>query len=175
MVGYFVLALCPFAREPYEEVLRMLTSGIPGSRAVARVNRSSLHRARSRLGEDVLETVFRTATANAASPTRWPAPAASETWSSLTAASGRSSSLTPSPGGRGSAGQAPVQPPRHRPGGTSGRLVPVDGAAGQRGPAPSRTRGPSLPKHAIQAEEHPPGREAGMRGAAEPAALSACV
>ncbi|MEU2222243.1 IS4 family transposase [Streptomyces sp. NPDC018347] len=33
--------------------------GIPGSRALARVNRSSLCRARVRLGEEVLETVFR--------------------------------------------------------------------------------------------------------------------
>ncbi|WP_051836531.1 transposase domain-containing protein [Streptomyces sp. NRRL F-2580] len=174
MVVYFVLALCLFARESYEEVLRLLTSGIPGTRVVARVNRSSLCRARARLGENVLETVFRqvpgplatpdtpgawwrglrllaldgtqfdlpdstsngdtfdgpsttgcvpfgfprserwywprsertessmptsaaTATASAASPTRWPAPPAPETWSSPTAASGRSSSLTPSP------------------------------------------------------------------------------
>nr|WP_281277911.1 transposase domain-containing protein [Streptomyces globosus] len=59
LVVYFVLALCLFARESYEEVLRVLTSGTPGSRALARVNRSSLCRARARLGEDVLETVFR--------------------------------------------------------------------------------------------------------------------
>ncbi|MGV4985795.1 IS4 family transposase [Streptomyces sp. NRAIS4] len=59
LVVYFVLALCLFARESYEEVLRVLTSGIPGSRALARVNRSSLCRARVRIGEDVLETVFR--------------------------------------------------------------------------------------------------------------------
>ncbi|MEU4507624.1 hypothetical protein [Streptomyces sp. NPDC024089] len=37
----------------------MPTSGIPGSRALARVNRSSLCRARVRLGEEVLETAFR--------------------------------------------------------------------------------------------------------------------
>ncbi|MGW9073570.1 transposase domain-containing protein, partial [Streptomyces yangpuensis] len=41
----FVLALCLFARESYEEVLRVLTSGTPGSRALARANRSSLCRA----------------------------------------------------------------------------------------------------------------------------------
>jgi len=41
LVVYFVLALCLFARESYEDVLRVLTSGIPGSRALARVNRSS--------------------------------------------------------------------------------------------------------------------------------------
>ncbi|MGW7789334.1 MULTISPECIES: transposase domain-containing protein [Streptomyces] len=58
-VVHFVLALCLFARESYEEVLRVLTSGIPGSRALARVIRSSLCRARARLGEDVPETVFR--------------------------------------------------------------------------------------------------------------------
>ncbi|MER6851576.1 IS4 family transposase [Streptomyces flaveolus] len=59
LVVYFVLALCLFARESYEEVMRMLTSGIPGSRVLARVNRSSLCRARVRLGEEVLETMFR--------------------------------------------------------------------------------------------------------------------
>ncbi|MCX4790215.1 transposase domain-containing protein [Streptomyces sp. NBC_01221] len=59
LVVYFVLALCLFARESYEEVIRMLTSGVPGSRVLARVNRSSLCRARVRLGEEVPETVFR--------------------------------------------------------------------------------------------------------------------
>ncbi len=59
LVVYFVLALCLFARESYEEVMRMLTSGIPGSRVLAQVNRSSLCRARVRLGEEVLETMFR--------------------------------------------------------------------------------------------------------------------
>ncbi|WP_308294483.1 transposase domain-containing protein [Streptomyces sp. RKAG290] len=39
LVVYFVLALCLFARESYEEVLRVLTSGIPGSRTLASVNR----------------------------------------------------------------------------------------------------------------------------------------
>ncbi|MEU3321535.1 IS4 family transposase [Streptomyces sp. NPDC006785] len=68
LVVYFVLALCLFARESYEEVLGMLTSGIPGSQALARVNRSSLCRARSRLGEDVLETPFREVTGPLATP-----------------------------------------------------------------------------------------------------------
>ncbi|WP_405861900.1 transposase domain-containing protein [Streptomyces sp. NBC_00090] len=68
LVVYFVLALCLFARESYEEVLRVLTSGIPGSRALARVNRSSLCRARSRLGEDVLETLFREVAGPLATP-----------------------------------------------------------------------------------------------------------
>ncbi|MEU7322632.1 transposase domain-containing protein [Streptomyces griseoviridis] len=53
LVVYFVLGLCLFARESYEEVIRMLTSGIPGSRVLARVNRSPLCRARVRLGEEV--------------------------------------------------------------------------------------------------------------------------
>lgn len=35
LVVYFVLALCLLARESYEEVLRVLTSSIPGSRALA--------------------------------------------------------------------------------------------------------------------------------------------
>lgn len=68
LVVYFVLALCLFARESYEEVLRVLTSGIPGSHALARVNRSSLCRARARLGEDVLETVFRQVAGPLAAP-----------------------------------------------------------------------------------------------------------
>lgn len=34
LIVYFVLAPCLFAQESYEEVLRMLTSGIPGSRAL---------------------------------------------------------------------------------------------------------------------------------------------
>ncbi|MFF8670045.1 transposase domain-containing protein [Streptomyces sp. NPDC015242] len=68
LVVYFVLALCLFARESYEEVLRVLTSGIPGSRTLARVNRSSLCRARVRLGENVLETVFRQVAGPLATP-----------------------------------------------------------------------------------------------------------
>ncbi|MGW2859801.1 IS4 family transposase [Streptomyces sp. NPDC001205] len=68
LVVYFVLALCLFARESYEEVIRMLTSGIPGSRVLARVNRSSLCRARLRLGEEVLETVFRQVAGSLATP-----------------------------------------------------------------------------------------------------------
>ncbi|MFE1891734.1 transposase domain-containing protein [Streptomyces microflavus] len=68
LVVYFVLALCLFARESYEEVLRVLTSGIPGSRALTSVNRSSLCRARSPLGEEVLETVFRQVAGPLATP-----------------------------------------------------------------------------------------------------------
>ncbi|TDD75789.1 transposase domain-containing protein [Actinomadura rubrisoli] len=45
LVVYFVLALCLFARESYEEVIRLLTSGLPGYRALIAVNRSSLFRA----------------------------------------------------------------------------------------------------------------------------------
>lgn len=68
LVVYFMLGLCLFARESYEEVLRVLTSGIPGSGALARVNRSSLCRARSRLGEDVMETLFRLVAGPLATP-----------------------------------------------------------------------------------------------------------
>ncbi|MGQ4488742.1 hypothetical protein ACN6LM_006220 [Streptomyces sp. SAS_281] len=49
---YFVLALCLLAREPYEEVLRVLTGGIPGSRALARVLRVPQWQAERRLGVD---------------------------------------------------------------------------------------------------------------------------
>ncbi|MFF3616763.1 transposase domain-containing protein [Streptomyces sp. NPDC002580] len=41
-VVYFVLGLRLFARESCEEVIRVLTSRTPGSRALARANRSSL-------------------------------------------------------------------------------------------------------------------------------------
>ncbi|MFE2971007.1 transposase domain-containing protein [Streptomyces sp. NPDC059340] len=51
--------MCLFAWESYEEVLRVLTSGIPGSQALTRANRTSLCRARSRLGEEVLESLFK--------------------------------------------------------------------------------------------------------------------
>ncbi|WP_414719777.1 transposase domain-containing protein [Streptomyces sp.] len=59
LVMYLVLALCLFAREPGRGSAAGLTSDISGGRALAQVNRSSLCRARVRLGEDVLETVFR--------------------------------------------------------------------------------------------------------------------
>jgi hypothetical protein len=59
LVVYFVLALCLFARESYEEVIRLLASGLPGSRVLVQINRSSLSRARARLGDQVLEALFR--------------------------------------------------------------------------------------------------------------------
>ena len=59
LVVYFVLGLCLFARESYEEVVRLLAGGLPGSRALAGVNRSSLCRARVRLGEQVMDSLFR--------------------------------------------------------------------------------------------------------------------
>ncbi|MEU6370903.1 transposase domain-containing protein [Streptomyces sp. NPDC046931] len=73
LVVYFVLTLCLFARESCEEVLRVLSSSVPGSRALARVNRSSPCRARARLGQDVPGTnVFTETGANRAGP---PCPA----------------------------------------------------------------------------------------------------
>ncbi|WP_222720315.1 IS4 family transposase [Actinomadura sp. HBU206391] len=68
LVVYFVLALCLFARESYEEVIRLLTSGLPGSRALVQINRSSLYRARARLGDQVLETLFRQVAGPLATP-----------------------------------------------------------------------------------------------------------
>ncbi|MGW3029058.1 transposase domain-containing protein [Streptomyces sp. NPDC001221] len=70
LVVCFVLALCLFARESYEEVLGVLYNGVPCSRALERVNRSLLCRARARLGQDVPETNVITETgANRAGPT----------------------------------------------------------------------------------------------------------
>ncbi|MFD4524458.1 hypothetical protein ACFWP7_11180 [Streptomyces sp. NPDC058470] len=48
--------------------LRIPTSGIPGSRALAPINRSSLRRARIRLGGEVLETVLRQVAGSLAAP-----------------------------------------------------------------------------------------------------------
>ncbi|MFD5616834.1 transposase domain-containing protein, partial [Kitasatospora sp. NPDC127060] len=59
LVVYFVLGLCLFARESYEEVVRLLTTGLPGTTALRRVNKSSLCRARARLGPEPLESLFR--------------------------------------------------------------------------------------------------------------------
>jgi hypothetical protein len=59
LVVYFVLALCLFARELYEEVVRLLSVGMPGTMALRRVNRSSLCGARARLGPEPLESLFR--------------------------------------------------------------------------------------------------------------------
>jgi hypothetical protein len=49
-------------------VLHVLTGGIPGSQALTRANRSSLCRARSRLGEEVLESLFRQVAGPLATP-----------------------------------------------------------------------------------------------------------
>lgn len=46
------------------------TNGVPGSGVLARVNRSSLSRARARLGEGVLETLFRQVAGPLAGPDR---------------------------------------------------------------------------------------------------------
>jgi len=59
LVVYFVLALCLFARESYEEVVRLLSTGVPGTMSLRRVNKSSLCRARARLGPEPLESLFR--------------------------------------------------------------------------------------------------------------------
>ncbi|MFI0486760.1 transposase domain-containing protein [Actinomadura sp. 9N215] len=68
LVVYFVLALCLSARESYEEILQLLTGGLPGSTALVRANRSSLFRARARLGPEVLETLFRQVAGPLATP-----------------------------------------------------------------------------------------------------------
>ncbi|MFJ5635187.1 transposase domain-containing protein [Streptomyces goshikiensis] len=74
LVVYFVLALCLFAREPYKKVMWLLTNGLPASRALNTASRSSLYHARSRLGEEVLEAIFREVAAPLAtesSPESW--------------------------------------------------------------------------------------------------------
>ncbi|MEU2765069.1 IS4 family transposase [Streptomyces sp. NPDC007094] len=56
---YFVLALCLFPRVDYLEVLRLLKAGEPGLRSWSGVNKSSLTRARQRLGWTVMRDLFR--------------------------------------------------------------------------------------------------------------------
>lgn len=51
---YFVLALCLFPRVDYPEFLRLLKVGEPGLRSWSGVNKSSLTRARQRLGWTVI-------------------------------------------------------------------------------------------------------------------------
>ncbi|MGW3401168.1 transposase domain-containing protein, partial [Streptomyces zhihengii] len=55
---YFVLALCLFPRVDYLEVLRLLKAGEPGLRPWSGVNKSSLTRARQRLGWTVMRDLF---------------------------------------------------------------------------------------------------------------------
>lgn len=56
---YFVLALCLFPRVDYLEVLRLLKVGEPGLREWSGVNKSSLTRARQRLGWLVMRDLHR--------------------------------------------------------------------------------------------------------------------
>ncbi|MFE2945347.1 IS4 family transposase [Streptomyces sp. NPDC059255] len=58
---YFVLALCLFPRVDYLEVLRLLKAGDPGLREWSGVNKSSLARARQRLGWEVMRDLHRAA------------------------------------------------------------------------------------------------------------------
>ncbi|MEN1889740.1 IS4 family transposase [Streptomyces mirabilis] len=56
---YFVLALCLFPQADYLEVLRLVKAGEPTLRPWAGVNKSSLTRARQRLGWPVMRELFR--------------------------------------------------------------------------------------------------------------------
>ncbi|MFG2794951.1 transposase domain-containing protein [Streptomyces sp. NPDC048419] len=56
---YFVLALCLFPQADYLEVLRLVKAGEPTLRPWAGVNKSSLKRARRRLGRLVIRELFR--------------------------------------------------------------------------------------------------------------------
>ncbi|MFZ4250447.1 IS4 family transposase [Streptomyces griseoincarnatus] len=56
---YFVLAMCLFPQADYLEVLRLVKTGDPGLRPWAGVNKSSLTRARQRLGWTVMRELFR--------------------------------------------------------------------------------------------------------------------
>ncbi len=57
--AYFVLALCLFPQADYLEVLRLVKAGEPTLRPWAGVNKSSLTRARQRLGWPVMRELFR--------------------------------------------------------------------------------------------------------------------
>ncbi|MFF3460783.1 IS4 family transposase [Streptomyces sp. NPDC002730] len=56
---YFVLAMCLFPQADYLEVLRLVKASEPGLRPWAGVNKSSLSRARQRLGWPVMRELFR--------------------------------------------------------------------------------------------------------------------
>ncbi|MFD9622053.1 transposase domain-containing protein [Streptomyces virginiae] len=56
---YFVLALCLFPWVDHLEVLRLLKTGGPGLREWSGVNKSSLTRARQRLGWQVMRDLHR--------------------------------------------------------------------------------------------------------------------
>ncbi|MFH7340730.1 transposase domain-containing protein [Streptomyces sp. KHY 26] len=56
---YFVLAMCLFPQADYLEVLRLVKAGDPGLRPWTGVNKSSLTRARQRLGWTVMRELFR--------------------------------------------------------------------------------------------------------------------
>ncbi|MEV7003995.1 IS4 family transposase [Streptomyces sp. NPDC093982] len=56
---YFVLAMCLFPQADYLEVLRLVKTGDQGLRSWSGVNKSSLTRARQRLGWPVMRQLFR--------------------------------------------------------------------------------------------------------------------
>lgn len=56
---YFVLAMCLFPQADYLEVLRLVKTGDKGLRSWSGVNKSSLTRARQRLGWPVMRELFR--------------------------------------------------------------------------------------------------------------------
>ncbi|MEU9244562.1 transposase domain-containing protein [Streptomyces sp. NPDC048385] len=56
---YFVLGMCLFPQADYLEVLRLVKTGDPGLRPWTGVNKSSLTRARQRLGWTVMRDLFR--------------------------------------------------------------------------------------------------------------------
>ncbi|WP_247204523.1 IS4 family transposase [Streptomyces sp. AgN23] len=56
---YFVLVMCLFPQADYLEVLRLVKTGDPGLRSWTGVNKSSLTRARQRLGWAVMRDLFR--------------------------------------------------------------------------------------------------------------------
>ncbi len=58
LVVYYVLAMCLFPRVGYEEVARLLVEGLPGWVWWRVPNKSSISRARARLGAGVVRRLF---------------------------------------------------------------------------------------------------------------------
>nr|WP_232784352.1 IS4 family transposase [Carbonactinospora thermoautotrophica] len=58
LVVYYVLAMCLFPRAGYEEVARLLVEGLPGWVRWRVPNKSSISRARARLGAEVVRRLF---------------------------------------------------------------------------------------------------------------------
>jgi hypothetical protein len=132
LVVYFVLGLCLFSALPYGQVLRELTCGLEAALAAAGWQvpaATALTRARRRVGEQPLESLFRRL-CSALSPGRSPwshlGGLLVVAWDGTTVAAEASAANTAAFGKPGAPGR---RPPRHGTGGDQGTAA-ADDAAG---------------------------------------------